>query len=163
MGGRAAEEVFFGEMTTGAGNDLEQATTLARAMVTRYGMSAKLGPRTFGKREELIFLGKEIWEQRDYGEKASKAIDEEVHSLLDKAYQVAKNLIISHKEILAHLANYLIEHETAEGDLLDQILNSTLVPFVPNAGFADKVSPGTTKGTRTAANLSPDSSEAMKE
>ena len=117
MGGRAAEEEVFGaeQITTGAGNDIEQATSLARQMVMRYGMSQKLGPRTFGKREELVFLGREISEQADYSDSIAETIDDEVHNLIEGAYQTAKNLIISHKDKLTQVSKYLIEHETLEG------------------------------------------------
>ena len=137
MGGRAAEEAVFGEITTGASNDLEQATGIARTMVTRYGMSEKLGPRTFGKREELVFLGREITEHRDYSDSVAETIDEEVFSLIDNAYQTAKGLVTSHKDRLAQLAKHLIEHETAEGDILEKLLGSPL-PAVPQpAASAD--------------------------
>ena len=125
MGGRVAEETSFGEITTGAGNDLEQATSIARTMVTRYGMSEKLGPRTFGKREELVFLGREITEQRDYSDSVAQTIDEEVNSLIGNAYETAKKLLTTHKTKLAQLAQYLIEHETAEGQVLQDLLASS--------------------------------------
>ena len=123
MGGRAAEEIVFGEVTTGASNDLEQATNIARSMITRYGMSEKLGPRTFGKREEMIFLGKEISEQRDYSEGVAAAIDEEVHELLDNAYKNASRIIASNREKLDELAKYLMQNETIEGDQLTTMLD----------------------------------------
>ena len=123
MGGRAAEEIVFGEVTTGASNDLEQATNIARSMVTRYGMSEKLGPRSFGKREEMVFLGKEISEQRDYSEGVAAAIDEEVHELVDNAYQNASRIINSNREKLDKLAKYLIQNETIEGDQLITMLD----------------------------------------
>ncbi len=123
MGGRAAEEIVFGDVTTGATNDLEQATNIARSMVTRYGMSEKLGPRTFGKREEMIFLGKEISEQRDYSEGVATTIDEEVHELLDNAYKNASRIIASHREKLDELAEYLMQNETIEGDQLTTMLD----------------------------------------
>ena len=125
LGGRVAEEVMFYEITTGAGSDLEQATNIARAMVTRLGMSKKLGPRTFGKREELVFLGREISEQRDYSDQIAEAIDDEVHSLLQEAYDTAKNLIVSNTGILSALAKYLIEHESIEGDELKELLDTS--------------------------------------
>ena len=124
MGGRAAEEVVFGEVTTGASNDLEQATNIARTMITRYGMSDKLGPRTFGKREELVFLGKEISEQRDYSDRVAETIDNEVHNLIDNAYQTAVRLINSHRAKLDELAEYLIENESIEGDALKALFES---------------------------------------
>ena len=124
MGGRAAEEVAFSEITTGASNDLEKATSTARAMITQYGMSDKLGPRTFGKREELVFLGKEISEQRNYSDKVAEDIDSEVQKLIGDAYDKAKLLLVKNKEKLAQLAQHLIEHETAEGEVLDQLFKS---------------------------------------
>ena len=124
MGGRAAEEIVFSEVTTGASNDLEQATNIARTMITRYGMSEKLGPRTFGKREELVFLGKEISEQRDYSEGVAATIDNEVHDLIDNSYQTAVRLINTHRAKLNQLAAYLIENETIEGDMLTKLFGS---------------------------------------
>ena len=125
LGGRAAEEIVFDEVTTGAGNDLEQATNMARAMVKRYGMSEKLGPRTFGKREELVFLGKEIAEERDYGDTVAETIDEEVRSFIDNAYQTARRLLTSHRATLAGVAKHLLSYESVEGEALDKLLNST--------------------------------------
>ena len=124
LGGRVAEETTFGEdeITTGAGNDLEMATNIARTMITRYGMSDKLGPRTFGKREELVFLGREISEQRDYSDKVAETIDDEVHSLIDTAYDRAKALLVEHNDKLVALAKYLMEHETADASDLEEIL-----------------------------------------
>ena len=123
MGGRVAEQITFDDITTGASNDLEQATNIARTMVTRYGMSSKLGPRTFGKREELVFLGREISEQRDYSDKIAQDIDEEVYSLVDTAYQTATKVLTDNKAKLAQLARHLIANETVEGDELKRILD----------------------------------------
>ena len=124
MAGRVAEEIVFDEVTTGATNDLEQATNKARTMITRYGMSAKLGPRTFGKREELVFLGREIAEQRDYSDSVAQTIDEEVHDLIDKAYKAATSTLKEHRDKLTQLSQYLIEHETIEGDELDNLFRT---------------------------------------
>ena len=124
MGGRVAEEIIFEDVTTGASNDLEQATNIARTMVTRYGMSSKLGPRTFGKREELVFLGREITEQRDYSDKVAQDIDEEVFDLVEYAYKTATNVITDNRTKLAQLARHLIAHETVEGDELNEILDT---------------------------------------
>ncbi len=129
MGGRAAEEIVFGEVTTGASNDLEQATNIARTMITRYGMSEKLGPRTFGKREELVFLGKEISEQRDYSDRVAETIDNEVHHLIENAYQAAVRLINSNRAKLDQLAEYLMEHESIEGEELQALLGSDSPPL----------------------------------
>jgi len=124
LGGRVAEARTFGEdeITTGAGNDLEVATNIARTMVTRYGMSGRLGPRTFGKREDLVFLGREISEQRDYSDKVAETIDDEVHALISTAYDRANALLTENKEKLMNLAKYLMEHETADAPVLEEIL-----------------------------------------
>ncbi|MBM3932757.1 MAG: ATP-dependent metallopeptidase FtsH/Yme1/Tma family protein [SAR202 cluster bacterium] len=135
MGGRVAEETVFGEITTGAGSDIENATGLARTAVTRWGMSAKLGPLTFGKREELVFLGREISEQANYSDKIAETIDEEVHALIQAAYETAKNIVITHKGKLAQIAKYLVEHETVEGEALDKLFSSP-VPDIPSAQAA---------------------------
>ena len=121
LGGRVAEEITFSEITTGAQNDLEEATKLARKMITEYGMSTKLGPRTFGQRQELVFLGREISEQRDYSEKIAQQIDEEVHSIIQRAYTTAKELLAANKEKLNQLARELLDHETIEQAELDKI------------------------------------------
>ena len=114
MGGRAAEELVFDQFTTGASNDLEQATNIARQMITRFGMSKKLGPRTFGKREEMVFLGREISEQRDYSDNVAEQIDDEVRSLIENAYGTAMRILKENKAKLDHISNYLIENETIE-------------------------------------------------
>ena len=129
LGGRVAEEVVFNETTTGASNDLEQATNIAKTMVTRYGMSEKLGPRTFGKREELVFLGKEIAEQRDYSDSIAETIDDEVHTIIDTAYKTAVRLITDHKNKLAQLSKYLIDNETIEDEELNKLFDSPAPPI----------------------------------
>ena len=122
LGGRVAEEIIFGEMTTGAENDIERATQLARKMVCEYGMSKKLGPLALGHKEELIFLGREIGEQKNYSEKIAEAIDEEVRALIDRAYAVATETLNEHRETLVALAERLIKEETLEGEALAKIL-----------------------------------------
>ena len=126
LAGRAAEEIAFGEVTTGAQNDLEKATNLARKMVTEYGMSRKLGPRTFGKREELVFLGREIHEQRNYSEKVAEEIDEEVHALIQHAYKTAKTILTENKERLDLIAKRLIDKETVEEAEFEALLKEPL-------------------------------------
>jgi cell division protease FtsH len=115
LGGRTAEEIVFDDITTGAANDLEHATDLARAMVTRYGMSDILGPRTFGNREELIFLGREISEQRNYSEEVAQQIDQEVRRIIGVAHDKAREVLTTYREKLDALANHLIREETIEG------------------------------------------------
>jgi cell division protease FtsH len=123
LGGRAAEELVFQDVTTGAANDLERATRLARKMVTEYGMSERLGPLTFGQKEELVFLGKEIGEQRNYSEEVARQIDEEVRRFIEEAYARAKEVLSRHRDRLDRLAHALIERETLEGEELKAILD----------------------------------------
>ena len=123
MGGRVAEELIFDEVTTGASNDIERATKTALGMVKRYGMSPSLGPRTFGKREELVFLGREISEERDYGDKIAEEIDGEVRHLINSAYRQAQQILIDHKPKLVQIAEYLIEHEAISGEALNRLFN----------------------------------------
>jgi cell division protease FtsH len=114
MGGRVAEEEVFGDITTGASNDLERVTSLARKMVTQYGMSDILGPQTFGEKEELIFLGREIGEQRNYSEDVAEAIDLEVRRLVDEAYGRAREILRTYRAKLDETARRLIEQETLD-------------------------------------------------
>ena len=123
MGGRVAEQLIFDEVTTGASNDLERATKIALGMIKRYGMSESLGPRTFGKREEMVFLGREISEERDYSDKVAEQIDEEVRLLITNSYKQAEELLITQKPKLVRLAEYLIEHETVSGAYLPQLFD----------------------------------------
>jgi len=122
MGGRAAEELALNHMTTGAGNDLERATELARKMVTEWGMSAKLGPLTFGKKDEQIFLGREIAKHKDYSEKTAVEIDEEVKRIVFDAYATAKNLLTENRDILETFAKALLEKETMDGAEIDALI-----------------------------------------
>jgi cell division protease FtsH len=114
MGGCAAEQLIFGEMSTGASNDLRQASDLARRLVTKYGMSDKLGPMTFGKTEELIFLGKEIAHEKNYSEAVATQIDVETRGFIMRAYELAKKIVISRKKALEAVANVLLEKEVLE-------------------------------------------------
>jgi cell division protease FtsH len=114
LAGRAAEELVFEDRWTGASDDLEKATKLARKMVTTYGMSEKLGPLTFGDREELVFLGREIAEQRNYSDEVAEEIDSEVRRLIDEANERARAILVSYREKLDTLAQRLIEVETIE-------------------------------------------------
>jgi len=133
LGGHAAEELVFGEMSTGPSDDIAKVTKLARAMVTRYGMSERLGPRTFGQKEELIFLGREISEQRDYSEKVAEEIDDEVRRIIDKAHDLARDILRENRAKLDQLAKKLIEVETLEGEQLIGLLEGPLDEDVPAA------------------------------
>ena len=123
LGGRAAEQIVFNEISSGAKSDIGQVTKLARAMVTDFGMSDKLGPRTFGHKEEMVFLGREISEQRDYSEKVALQIDNEVQEIINTAYETALQLLTDNRERLDILARALIEKETLEGEELDRLFN----------------------------------------
>ena len=125
LGGRAAEEVVLGEITTGASNDMEQATHIARTMIMKYGMSDSLGPRTLGKREETVFLGREVSEQKDYSEKLAGVIDEEVREVILKAYEKSKYLIKTNIKTLNNVVDYLIANETIEGEKLNTLLSTS--------------------------------------
>ena len=124
LGGHAAEELVFGEASTGPSNDIEQVTRIARAMVTRWGMSERLGPRTFGRSEEMVFLGREISETRNYSEKIAEEIDDEVRRLIEEAQERARNILREHRDLLDKLATVLLEVETLEGETLTRLLNS---------------------------------------
>jgi cell division protease FtsH len=122
LGGRAAEEIALKHMTTGAGNDLERATDLARKMVTEWGMSEKLGPLTFGKKDEHIFLGKEIARHKDYSEKTAIDIDEETKKIVLEAYDTSKKLVTENLDLLEALAKSLLEKETMDGAEIDALI-----------------------------------------
>lgn len=122
MGGRAAEEIALGHITTGAGNDLQRATDLARKMVCEWGMSNKLGPLTFGKREEQIFLGKEFSRHKDYSEKTAEEIDEEVKTIVAERYEYAKSLLLGKKSTLIKLASALLERETLDAVQINKLV-----------------------------------------
>jgi cell division protease FtsH len=121
LGGRAAEELELEMVTTGAGNDLERATELARKMVCEWGMSEKMGPLTFGKREEQIFLGRELSTHRDYSEETAQAIDDEVRRLINEAHDRAFSLLKENREILNNLAKALLVEETLDAEAVDAI------------------------------------------
>jgi cell division protease FtsH len=112
LGGRAAEEIVFNDITSGASNDLERVTQMARSMVTRLGMSEALGPMVYGQKEELVFLGREISEQRDYSEEVAQLIDKEVRRLVSEAHENAKNILTQYRDKLDEIANKLLEIET---------------------------------------------------
>jgi len=124
FGGRVAEQMVFNEMWTGAGNDLERATELARKMICQWGMSEELGPMTFGKQEEQIFLGRDIGHTRDYSEQTAIEIDREVRRMLTQAYNTAKGLLTDNEPLLHGLAERLIEKEVVDGDEVMEMLKA---------------------------------------
>jgi len=123
MGGRAAEEIMFPTVTTGASDDLQRATKLARAMVTRYGMSEKIGLLTYGKKEELVFLGKEIGEHRSYSEEIARTIDLEVRTLVLDAYENAKKILSEHRDKLVEVADLLMNQETIDATTFNAVFS----------------------------------------
>jgi cell division protease FtsH len=149
LGGNAAEKLIFGDTTTGSSNDIEKATTLARRMVTEFGMSEKLGPLAFGKRDELVFLGREIGEQRNYSDDVAKMIDEEVRAIIDRSYSRAMDVLTQYRERLIQLAERLVAEETIEqeafekmfADLPDPRKDTHMTP-VPLDGTMPRRAPG---------------------
>jgi cell division protease FtsH len=131
MGGRAAEEIVFNDITSGASNDLERVTKMARAMVTRLGMSSDLGPMVYGQKEELIFLGREISEQRDYSEAVAEQIDKEVRTLVNDAYEKAKQILVQYRDMLDTIAHKLLEVETISREEFETLFPP---PFPKNGG-----------------------------
>jgi cell division protease FtsH len=128
MGGRAADELIFGQKTTGAGNDIEQATGLARKMVCEWGMSESLGPLTYGKREEMVFLGREISSHKDYSEATAVLIDREVRTLVEGANDRAKQILTDHRKKLETLAETLLEREILDAHEIDAVLRGETLP-----------------------------------
>lgn len=126
LGGRAAEEIIFKEITTGASNDIERATKMAREMVTRYGMSEKLGPQMYGRREEMVFLGRELGEhEKNYSEEIAAEIDREVASIIKDSYKEAKAVLVKHKNKLVEVSDKLIEKETIEEEEFGKLMGNT--------------------------------------
>ncbi len=123
LGGRASEELNLNEVTTGAQNDLEMATGMARRMVTQFGMSEKLGHITLGRREGLVFLGRDIAEERNYSEDTARLIDEEVKKIIGEAYSKTKNLLQQNAEKLKVLSAALLEKEVMDGEEVKRLLN----------------------------------------
>jgi cell division protease FtsH len=121
LGGRAAEELVFNDITTGAASDMERATKTARNMVTRWGMSDRLGPMVYGQKEELIFLGREISEQRDYSDQVANEIDEEVRKIVNGAYEEAKAILTKHRDMLEKVAVRLVEVETIDEEEFNRL------------------------------------------
>jgi len=138
MGGRVAERVILNQMTTGAGNDIERATGLARKMVTEWGMSDKLGPMTYGQKKEEIFIGRELGMHRDFSEDLAKKIDAEVRKLIDTAYESAKDIILKNKDKLLKISDLLLEKESIDGQQLDKILG---IPTAKNSEAAKEKRP----------------------
>ncbi len=159
LGGRASEQIVFGEVTTGAHADLERVTELARAMVTRYGMSEKLGPMTYGHAETLVFLGKELGERRNYSEPVAQEIDVEVRQMVKGAYERALAILNEQRDRLEAVAQRLLEVETIDQQAFESLYTNAPVPPQPEAGSAEPLpapprtqpSPGTPRLAPTPA------------
>ncbi len=141
LAGNVAERLIFGDTTTGASNDIEKATDLARRMVTEFGMSDKLGPLSFGKRDEMIFLGRSMGEQRDYSDEVARTIDEEVRAIIDKAYERATEVLTVHRDKLIALAEKLVAEETVDGDGFEALF-SDIPAKTDTHGIPTIVGPG---------------------
>jgi cell division protease FtsH len=124
VAGRIAEEIITGDVSTGAGSDIQQATNLARAMVTQYGMSDKLGMVRYGNDDEYVFLGRELARPKSYSEATAREIDDEVRRLVDVAYKRAHDLIYTHRDKLELIANSLLEYETLDGAQVEEIVRT---------------------------------------
>jgi cell division protease FtsH len=141
LGGRAAEETVFGEITTGASNDLEKVTEIARNMVQRWGMSEKLGPLVYGKKEELVFLGKELGEQRDYSEAVAQQIDGEVQRIVTEAHDSALRILVENRERLDRIAETLIEIESLDQEEFEKVWNGEELLKLDNSSGAPPAPP----------------------
>ena len=153
VAGFVTEQKIFGDVTTGASNDLKEATRIARGLIMQYGMSEVLGPRTFGKRQELIFLGKEITDQRDYSEKVAEQIDGEIRKFFDNAIKTATEIITTHNDKLVAIANALLEKETLEKEAFEAIFKEEKhldsPPTTPSAtSTSDKSTPSQVQPTQ---------------
>ena len=126
LGGHVAELIIFGEVTTGASNDIERVTKIARSMVTEYGMSSRIGPMALGHKEELVFLGRDFGEQRNYSEQTAREIDEEVRNIIQEAFDKAYNIVLQNKTRMIMISERLIKEETLEGPLFESLFNQPI-------------------------------------
>jgi len=126
LGGHVAELIIFGEVTTGASNDIERVTKIARSMVTEYGMSSRIGPMALGHKEELVFLGRDFGEQRNYSEQTAREIDEEVRNIIQEAFDKAYNIVMQNKTRMIMISERLIKEETLEGPLFESLFNQPI-------------------------------------
>jgi cell division protease FtsH len=141
MGGRVSEEIHIGRMTTGAGNDIERATDLSRKMVCEWGMSDKMGPLTFGKKEEAIFLGREIAQHRDYSEATAVEIDREVKDIVMRAYSQARELIEKNHDALVRIAEALLDHEVLDAEQIAALVRGEALPIRAKSDSSSAGSP----------------------
>jgi cell division protease FtsH len=138
LGGRAAEKLIFNHFTTGAGNDIEKATSIARKMVCEWGMSEKLGPLSYGAKEEEIFLGREIQKHRDYSEKTAIEIDDEIRGIVSTAMIRAEKILAENVELLHKLSLELLEREILDSEEIDKIIRGENLPPIKKNGTAEE-------------------------
>jgi len=131
LGGRAAEKIVFDHYTTGAGNDIEKATNIARKMVCEWGMSDKLGPMSYGAKEEEIFLGREIQKHRDYSERTAIEIDDEIRGIINKSMNRAEKILRDNIDLLHKLSKELLEREILDADEIERIIKGEELPPIP--------------------------------
>ena len=145
LGGRTAEELFCGDITTGASNDLERATKIAREMVTRYGMSEELGTQVFGEAQHEVFLGRDYAQKNDYSAETAKRIDDEIERIMREAHDRAREVLSARGDQMRTMAEVLLERETVEGPAVDALLDGTWDQYVaehPEEGGKPKTAPG---------------------
>ena len=161
MGGRVAEEICLGQMTTGAGNDIERATEMARKMVCEWGMSEKMGPLTYGTKEEQVFLGKDFSQQKNFSDQTAKLIDQEVKALVMSGYEKAREIITEHRDSLEKMALALLDRETLNASEIKEIIEGKIPPVGGDEtkGEPEGVAPPTAKTTQKKSN--DDSGEIM--
>jgi cell division protease FtsH len=150
LGGRVAEEIIFGEITTGASSDLQQITKMARAMVTQYGMSDKLGPRVYGDKQEMVFLGREISEQRDYSDAIAEKIDREVREIIDTEYARALQVLTENRDKLELVAQTLLDIESLDAEEFLALIEGNGPPKPPTSDNSPPPQPSQSKPTETA-------------
>ncbi|MBI3037811.1 hypothetical protein HYY75_01990, partial [bacterium] len=164
LGGRVAEEIVIGEITSGAKNDIDRATKIARKMVCELGMSDEIGPISLGDEDHAVFLGRDFNQRRDVSEEIAKKIDSEIRRLIDTAYETARKILTSRKEFLQKVSKILIERETISGDELKQLIaGQELAPLPANSGNPPTAAP-TPTGSETPSppleNLHPEPSNS---
>ncbi len=158
LGGHVAERLVFGEVTTGASNDIERVTAMARKMVTDYGMSDRIGPVSLGKKDEMVFLGRELGEERNYSEQTAREIDEEVRTIVRAAYASAERVLSEHRDTLERISERLIQQETLEGPEFEELFSAPsavaalrVAPALPADGPGVPATAGASAGPGTAS------------
>ncbi len=152
MGGRIAEEIVLNQKTTGAGNDIERATDIARRMVCEWGMSDVLGPLTYGAKDQQVFIGKDIGQNRDYSEQTAQTIDREVRDLVERNYRKAREILDKQVKTLHDLANALLEFETLDGEEVDRVIQGLKIERAPPVRRSNDFTTPTAPATATSKN-----------